>query len=206
MFMPPAGTRPDRAGFTMVELIMVMVLIGILGAVAGSRFFDREVFEARAYADQAKALIRYAQKLAIAQNRPVFVRSTPAGFAVCFDLAVNATSGARTVCNTAADLAQAPGGANNGTTATRAFCIAPDNLYIANWACLGRPPSVAVASTAARNEMADSGFFFFDSAGRPFNRNDTVGGASSFARLTLNVDSGNQRATLNIEAETGYVF
>ena len=198
--------RASRAGFTMVELIMVMVLIGILGAVAGSRFFDREVFEARAYADQAKALIRYAQKLAIAQNRPVFVRSTPTGFAVCFDLAVNATSGARTVCNTAAALAEAPGGANNGTTATRAFCIAPNNLYIANWACLGRPPSVTITSTAARNEMAAGGFFFFDSAGRPFNRNDTVGGISSFARLTLNVDSGNQRATLNIEAETGYVY
>lgn len=197
MFMPPAGTRPDRAGFTMVELIMVMVLIGILGAVAGSRFFDRQVFESRAYADQAKALIRYAQKLAIAQNRPVFVRSTPNGFAVCFDPGAACT---------ASNLAQAPGGANNGTTATRAFCIGPNNLYIANWACLGRPPSVAIASTAARNEMADSGFFFFDSAGRPFNRNDTVGGASSFARLTLNVDSGNQRATLNIEAETGYVF
>lgn len=206
MFTPPAGTRPDHAGFTMVELVMVMVLIGILGAVAGSRFFDRQVFEARAYADQAKALIRYAQKLAIAQNRPVYVRSTPNGFAVCFDLAVNATSGARTVCNTAADLAQAPGGANNGTADTRAFCIGPNNLYIANWACFGRPQSVTITSTAARNEMADSGFFFFDSAGRPFNRNDTVNGTSSFARLTLNFDSGNQRATLNIEAETGYVF
>ena len=62
------------------------------------------------------------------------------------------------------------------------------------------------ASSDVAYEMADSGFFFFDSAGRPFNRNDTVGGTSSFARLTLNVDSGNQRATLNIEAETGYVF
>lgn len=197
MFMPPTGARPDHTGFTMVELIMVMVLVGILGAVAGSRFFDRQVFESRAYADQARSLIRYAQKLAIAQNRPVFVRSTPNGFAVCFD--------AGAAC-TAPNLAQAPGGANNGSADTRAFCIGPNNLYIANWACLGRPQSVTIASAAARNEMANGGFFFFDSAGRPFNRNDTVGGTSSFARLTLNFDSGNQRATLNVEAETGYVF
>ena len=67
--------RSARAGFTMVELIVMLVLIGILGTIAGSRFYDTQVFEARTYADQAKALIRYAQKLAISQNRNVFVRS-----------------------------------------------------------------------------------------------------------------------------------
>lgn len=197
-----APTRCHRAGFTMVELIMVIVLIGILGAVAGSRFFDKQVYEARAFADQAKALIRYAQKLAIAQNRPVYVRSTPAGFAVCFDFSV-ATG---TVCNTAADLAQAPGGSNNGTTATRAFCVFPaGGAYVANWACLGSP-GIGIASTAARNEMAPNGFFFFDAAGRPFNSGNAVDGVSGFTRLTLNFSSGNQTATLNVEAETGYVF
>ena len=180
----------------MVELIMVMVLIGILGAVAGSRFFDRRVFESRAYADQAKALVRYAQKLAIAQNRPVYVRATPNGFAVCFDAGAACAAG---------NLAQAPGGTNDNSAATRAFCVA-GGAYVANWACLGRPPAVTIASPVARNEMANGGFFFFDAAGRPFNRNDAVGGNSSFARLTLNFDSGDQRATLNIEAETGYVF
>jgi len=48
-------------GFTMVELVTVMVVIGILGAIGASRFFDNNTFAGRAYADQAKSVVRYAQ-------------------------------------------------------------------------------------------------------------------------------------------------
>ncbi|KQQ40324.1 hypothetical protein ASF61_06020 [Duganella sp. Leaf126] len=186
----------------MIELITVMLIVGLLGAVAGSRFFDHQVYAARAYADQVAALIRYAQKLAIAQNRPVTVRSTPGGFAVCFD--GNATTAP---CATPASLAQAPGGANDGSAATRAFCTdRASGRYVSNWACLGSPLSVQVTSSAPRAEMATGGFFVFDAAGRPFNGSDALNGASSFTRLTLNISSGNQRVTLNVEAESGYVF
>ena len=57
----------------MVELVTVIVVMGILGAIAASRFFDGDTFAGRAYSDQVKSVIRYAQKLAIAQNRRVFV-------------------------------------------------------------------------------------------------------------------------------------
>jgi MSHA pilin protein MshC len=178
----------------MIELITVIVLIGILGAIGASRFFDDKVAEVAAYADQSKALLRYAQKLAIAQNRVVFVRSDINGFAVCFDAACSA-----------AQLAPDPGGANNGSAATRLYCLSA-NVYLATWMCVGRPPSVAVATNPARNELAANGYFSFDAMGRPYNKVDVAGGASSFATaMTITFASGTTNYAVTIEPETGYV-
>jgi len=71
-------------GFTMVELIVVMVLIGVLGAIGLSRFFDRRAFDASAAAEQSLAMLRYAQKLAIAQRRDVFVRFDGTNMRLCY--------------------------------------------------------------------------------------------------------------------------
>lgn len=63
-------------GFTLVELILVMVVIGVLAAVVGPRFFDRDVFDRRQQYEQALSALRYAQKRALATGCPVRVQVT----------------------------------------------------------------------------------------------------------------------------------
>lgn len=67
------GTARHAWGFTLVELIVTLILLGILAVVALPRLFDRRDFDARAFLDQTAAALRYAQKAAIAQRRTVCV-------------------------------------------------------------------------------------------------------------------------------------
>lgn len=181
------------AGFTLVELVTVIVLIGILGAIGVSRFFDNTAFENRGYADQAKSIIRYAQKLAVAQNRFIYVRADGNSFAVC--------SGAGCA---SAEVIATPAGSNGGSAATRSYCQ-QSGAYLASWMCEGRPASVTV-SGGGRAEVGTGGYFFFDALGRPYNKGDTGLVASTFITpLVLTFVGGGNSASITIYPETGYV-
>lgn len=61
--------RPaPNAGFTVIELVLVIVIVGILGAIAGPRFFSDSPFKERAYYDELANAMRYAQKVAVASG------------------------------------------------------------------------------------------------------------------------------------------
>ena len=66
-----AGWR--QRGFTLIELIMVMVMLGVLAVFAAPRIFNSDDFYARGFHDETLGLLRYAQKAAIAQRRTVCV-------------------------------------------------------------------------------------------------------------------------------------
>ena len=59
------GARFRQAGLTIVELTLVIVIVGVLGALAGPRFFNERSFDERAYAEELVSAIRYAQKVAV---------------------------------------------------------------------------------------------------------------------------------------------
>lgn len=73
------------AGFTLVELVVVIAIVGLLAVAVIPRWFNRTVFDARAFHDQALATVRHAQKVAIAQRRTVWVNVTASGIQVCYD-------------------------------------------------------------------------------------------------------------------------
>src|SRR5918999_1936112 len=66
--------RPSRShGFTLGELVLTIVLMGILAAIAIPRLMSSKGFTSRGFYDEAQAVVRYAQKTAIAWRRPIVV-------------------------------------------------------------------------------------------------------------------------------------
>lgn len=81
--MQPAAMQRQH-GFTLVELILVIVVLGILAAVVGPRFFDRRVFDERLHYEESLAALRYAQKRAIASGCPVRVQVAASEYSLSF--------------------------------------------------------------------------------------------------------------------------
>jgi MSHA pilin protein MshC len=173
--------RPFERGFTLVELVTVIVLIGIMGGLAMARFADNVSFDTYAYADRTAAMLRYGQKLAVAQNRPVYVALDGSRVALCFNPACDASTGV-----------SALGGSNSGRPNTLALCAS------SAWECEAPANGVTYVS--------DVSSFYFDPLGKPFASSDIFPRAiSTFTRLTITVSGGNSSKVIIVEPETGYV-
>jgi MSHA pilin protein MshC len=179
----PASSRGKRFhhGFTMVELIVVIVLIGIIGTMAVGRFMERSTFDTAAWTEQLRSTLRHAQKVAIAQNHPVYVHLEARRVAVCLDSDAACPGDARRV--------RAPGGANSGSGATRAACGSE------SWMCEAPPEGVSMGLPGKSGTPI--GGIAFDGLGRAAMI-DGFGG-----RLEIKGDELTN--TIGIDPETGYV-
>lgn len=76
--MPPRG-RPRGAdgGFTMIEVVVVILIMGVMATLAMTRSPDRAGLQAKGFRDQLVAMLRHARKVAVAQRRDVCVVFEP---------------------------------------------------------------------------------------------------------------------------------
>lgn len=122
--------RGTSRGFTMVELILVIIIAGILAAVAVPRMLGRTGFDTRGFADQLAATVRFAQKLAVAQHTDVHVRLTASDATLCYDAAC-------------ATLAPGPGGEKPYTVSTPNGVAIASPVSTLHFDAGGRPVNLA---------------------------------------------------------------
>jgi MSHA pilin protein MshC len=175
----------NHRGFTLVELVAVMIIIGIMAVFALSRFMNRGTFEGRSFYDQMQAMVQYAQKVAIAQNRNVYVRLDGTTVALCFDAGC-------------ASPVTAPSGSNSGTSATVTAC------GTTSWFCEAPPTGISYSvSPVAYNSTTPT--FFFSALGKPFKTGNTLPTSTFDPLVTVTVTDGSTPHVFYIEQETGFV-
>lgn len=143
VFRGRSGGRSGCAGFSLVELIVVLVLAGIMAAVFIPRWRGGSGFEERGFRDQVAAALHYGQKSAVAARRTVCATFTTSPSALSFRIssaygAVDCTTGTALL---------GPDGQSLVLTASApaAFASAPASLV---FDAAGRPGGAASISFA----------------------------------------------------------
>lgn len=86
---PRGGFRRFMQGFSLIELVVTMIVIGILAISVLPRWMGNSGFDERAFRDRVVAGLRYAQKSAIAARRTTCATFSAAPASVSFRVSTN---------------------------------------------------------------------------------------------------------------------
>jgi MSHA pilin protein MshC len=171
--------NPSSSGFTLIELVMVLVLIGIIAVFVAPRLPNITTTNAGPFADKLRADIRYAQNLAMSKNRRarvyfngIWTAPNPAGYAVVID--------------------------NSALSDCSAFAAVPDPAGSGNLTVTLNAGNYAGISVAPATNCVE-----YDSLGRPYDcsANLAVCSATS-AGVVITI---NPTGSVTITAQTGAV-
>lgn len=77
---------PRINGFTLIELITVIIIVAVIGIVGASKFFGQAAFKEAQVQQELLSALRYAQKIAIASQCPVLVNIGSSSYSLNYAL------------------------------------------------------------------------------------------------------------------------
>ncbi len=174
----------EPKGFTLIELVIVIILIGIIAVFTAPMLSNVSTLNAGAFADKLRADIRYAQSLAMRGNDRVRVyfngtggggvTAPAAGYALAYD------SSSTNNCSSFAPVSD-PGGSGNLTVTLMAGTFA--NISV----------------TPATSCME------YDTLGRPYDCSGNLGSCTTTASAGNITVTINPSGSITITAQTGAV-
>ena len=172
-----------QRGFTLIELVMVILILGVLSVYAAPRMFNSGDFYARGFHDETLSILRYAQKAAIAQRRLVCVAFTAADPATA-TLSIAAEN-------------------------TDSNCTKPLTGPNKNCEVLINGTTASTACIKARSDISYSGTttpINFNGLGQPLSLSDgKLVGLTAPQAITVANNGAPFSKNVTVEAETGYV-